>query len=328
MSITEAAIQPRTHRSCDAPPTGPIILIVDDSPVDRRLAAAIVAKSGLRAIAVSNGHEALDSIAREAPAVVLTDLQMPEMDGLELVENIRKLYPGIPVVLMTAHGSEEIAFRALRAGAASYVAKKEIARELTDTLASVLSAAVLDHRRQKLLRCLESTHSRFILDNDPEMIAPLIAALQEDLDGMKLCDGNQRTRVGVALQEAITNALYHGNLEVSSDLRQDDERNFLAEIETRRDRVPYKLRKIEVTALLDRDSATYIVRDEGPGFPLDQLSDPFDPESLMRVGGRGMVLIRAFMDEVHHNPSGNQITMVKRRKGASPVASAAPQVNS
>ena len=55
---------------------------------------------------------------------------------------------------------------------------------------------------------------------------PLIQMLQEDLGGMGVCDATARMRVGVALQEALANALYHGNLEVSSDLRQDDEREF------------------------------------------------------------------------------------------------------
>src|SRR3954471_16062609 len=95
------------------------VLIVDDSPIDRRLAGRIVEKStGLRVSYASDGLEALRQIARSAPAVVVTDMQMPEMDGLDLVREIRCLHPSIPVVLMTAFGSEEIAIRALKAGAA------------------------------------------------------------------------------------------------------------------------------------------------------------------------------------------------------------------
>ena len=56
------------------------------------------------------------------------------MDGLQLVQAIRSKYPGMPVILMTAHGSEDIAIQALQKGAASYVPKKSLARDLAETL--------------------------------------------------------------------------------------------------------------------------------------------------------------------------------------------------
>ena len=76
--------------------------------------------------------------------------------------------------------------------------------------------------------------SRFELHNDPELIEPLIDLLQEDLAAMDFCDSAARMQMGVALHESLANALYHGNLEVSSDLRQDDERQFYALAEERR----------------------------------------------------------------------------------------------
>jgi anti-sigma regulatory factor (Ser/Thr protein kinase) len=57
----------------------------------------------------------------------------------------------------------------------------------------------------------------------------------------------------------------------------------------------------------------FCIRDEGPGFDWSTLPDPRDPENLGRVGGRGLLLVRTFMDEVHFNEKGNQIILVKRR---------------
>jgi CheY-like chemotaxis protein len=297
---------------------GSTVLIVDDSPIDRRIAGSIVEKfAGLRPTFAGNGEEALESIAREQPAVVLTDLQMPGMDGLALVQNIREKYPRLPVILMTAHGSEDVAIHALRAGAASYVPKKALGRELAETLRHVLDVAGIDRRRQKLLGSMERRESAFRLENDPDLLTPLINLLQDDLGGMGLCDDTARMRVGVALQEAMSNALYHGNLEVSSDLRQDDEREFYAMADRRRAEEPYRRRRISVEARLDRDTAIYTIEDEGPGFDTSSLDRPIDPEDLMRVGGRGMLLIRTFMDEVWHNQAGNRITLVKRARTSS-----------
>ena len=289
-----------------------IVLIVDDSPIDRRIAGAIVEKiAGLRPRYAGNGQEALDLIARIAPSVVLTDLQMPDIDGLALVEAIRERFPRLPVILMTAHGSEDVAILALRAGAANYVPKKSLGRELADTLRQILDVAGIDRRRQKLLGSMQRHESCFRLENDPELITPLVHMLQEDLGGMGLCDATARMRVGVALQEALSNSIYHGNLEVSSDLRQEDEREFYSLAERRRHKVPYRERKITLKTHLDRESATYVIEDEGPGFDTSQLDRPIEAEDLMRVGGRGMLLIRTFMDEVHHNETGNRITLIK-----------------
>jgi CheY-like chemotaxis protein len=313
MPTLEAPARPPTDPAVGPAVAESTILIVDDSPVDRRLASALVARrAGLRVVSAGDGREALAVIEREAPAAVVTDLQMPGMSGLELVEEVRRLHPAIPVILMTAHGSEEIAILALRAGAANYVPKKALAKDLVATLDAVLAMAAVDLRRQRLLGRLKSRRSSYVLENDDTLIAPLIAILQEDLYG--LLDGNERTRVGVALQEAVSNALYHGNLEVSSDLRQEDERIFYAEARRRGGQEPYRDRRIGVSIDLGPDAVAYTIRDEGPGFDTAVLDEPFDPESLMRVGGRGMLLIRTFMDEVRHNRAGNEVTMVKRRK--------------
>src|SRR4051794_11471078 len=128
-----------------------LVLVVDDSGVDRRLAGGILDKhGGLIVEYASNGTEALERIENHMPEVVLTDLQMPEMDGLELVGRIRAKYPLIPVILMTAHGSEEIAVQALQRGAASYVAKSKLAQELPQVLDEVMAVAKADRHSDRL----------------------------------------------------------------------------------------------------------------------------------------------------------------------------------
>jgi hypothetical protein len=72
---------------------------------------------------------------------------------------------------------------------------------------------------------------------------------------------------------------------------------------------------VYVTAKESRTEAIYIIRDEGSGFDASRLPDPTDSANLDRPGNRGLLLIRAFMDEVTHNAKGNEITMVKRRGG-------------
>ena len=85
-----------------------------------------------------------------------------------------------------------------------------------------------------------------------------------------------------------------------------------AEINDRRDRAPYRDRRIHVRARLDPRQATFVIRDEGEGFDPSLIPDPTDPENLENVAGRGILLIRTFMDEVVYNKSGNEVTLVKR----------------
>jgi CheY-like chemotaxis protein/anti-sigma regulatory factor (Ser/Thr protein kinase) len=300
----------------DAPeraPAGYTILVVDDSSVDRHLAGAIVQKlEGYRAAFAANGREALDAVARQAPDLVLTDLLMPEMDGLQLVEALRKDYPTVPVVLMTGHGSEDIAIQALRRGAASYVPKKSLARDLPETLEQVLSAAQTRRSQRRVLECVSRHETEFELANDTALIPPLVSFLEGEMARLKLCEPSGLVLLGVALHEAVTNAIHHGNLGLSSELRESDEKRYYQLAKERREQGPYRDRRVFVTARMSRDGATFVVRDEGDGFDPRQLPDPTDPANLGRVYGRGLLLINTFMDRVEHNESGNQITMVKR----------------
>jgi CheY-like chemotaxis protein len=296
-----------------------LVLIVDDSAIERRIVGRLIERAeGLnpRIGMACNGREALESMERELPAVVLADLQMPGMGGLDLVRAIRARHPEVPVVLMTAHGSEEIAVEAIKAGAASYVPKKLLGRHLASTLRDILELSANQRRQQQVQARMGSRSASFCLDNEPDLHAPLIGLLLDDLKEMGPFDATARIRVGVAIQEALNNAMYHGNLEVSTELRQDDERVFHALADQRRTRQPYASRRIRVDARVERTGdevfCTYVIADEGPGFDTTSLGRPIEPEDLMRVGGRGLLLIRTFMDQVLHNPAGNQVTMIKR----------------
>src|SRR5262245_37240762 len=106
----------------DAP--APAILVVDNAKIDQHYVAGLLhAHGGWRVTFAGNGVEALAAISREPPAVVLTDMQMPVMNGLTLVEKVREQFPHVPVVIMTGAGTEQAAVEALRAGAADYVPK-------------------------------------------------------------------------------------------------------------------------------------------------------------------------------------------------------------
>ncbi len=285
------------------------ILVVDDSAVDRRLAGALLEKNTyLEVRYAENGLVAMKEIDREAPDIVVTDLQMPEMDGLQLVLKIGQDNPDIPVVLMTAHGSESIAAQALANGAASYVAKTDLAESLVNTVMLILSMNETDLRYRRLIQCSTRTQFEFLMENDTQLIEPLIDMIQQVVASMNICDTSQRVRLGVALENALTNAMIRGNLEIASSANQIVDRDL---VNTRRTQKPYKDRRVFVNACIDRHKVEFVVRDQGPGFDIAQVPESGDPAAFKNASRRGLVLIKTFMDEVKFDAKGNEVRMVK-----------------
>jgi anti-sigma regulatory factor (Ser/Thr protein kinase) len=120
--------------------------------------------------------------------------------------------------------------------------------------------------------------------------------------------------VAIALREALVNACTHGNLEAPGGLKETDYEGYVRCLAERQKQSPYKDRHIHVTAYETPQEFVYTIRDEGRGFDTSCLPDPSNSENFKKAAGRGLYLIRAFMDEVVFNEAGNEITLVKRRR--------------
>jgi CheY-like chemotaxis protein/anti-sigma regulatory factor (Ser/Thr protein kinase) len=298
----------------------PKVLVVDDSKVDRRLVCEFLRKESQWTVEdAANGVEALARMKDSAPDLVLTDLNMPVMDGLELVTALREHHPGVPVILITAYGSETLATEALRRGASSYVPKSQLTGKLLDTMEEVLALARADRTYERLIGCLTRTEFTFRLENDAALIDPLVDLVQQMVAGMDLADFTGRLRIGVALKEALLNALFHGSLEITPEQMQQVQHELLSDeqlslVEQRRNEPPHRDRKIYVDVRISNEEARFVIRDEGPGFDVSAVPDPEAPGALEAEKGRGLSLMRTFMDKVTFNELGNEVTMVKRRE--------------
>jgi CheY-like chemotaxis protein/anti-sigma regulatory factor (Ser/Thr protein kinase) len=296
----------------------PTVLVVDDLASDRHLAGEFLKEDEELEIAFAeNGADALAKMEASLPDLVLTDLVMPEIDGLELVARVKTEYPLVPVVLMTSKGSEEVAVRALQGGAASYIPKRSLAWELLEIVQKVLAVSSRQNVHYRLMGYMAHNEREFALENDPTLFGPLVSHLQDSLVQMGLCGDADLTRIGVALEEALANALYHGNLEVGSELRGLDDSAYHALVRQRRADPPYCDRRIHVRASLSSEKAVFAVRDEGPGFDPSSLPDPTDPANLEKASGRGILLMQTFMDDVSYNEAGNTVRLMKNRNCAS-----------
>ncbi|MHC4973768.1 MAG: ATP-binding response regulator [Planctomycetota bacterium] len=289
-------------------------LVVDDAKIHRDLVRGILAEDLEFDVAeAADGKQALAAIEERPPELVISDLVMPEMDGFELVSRLRRQHPAIPVIVMTQHGNERLAVQALEAGAASYVRKDDLAYELAKTVSRVLAVSQQAHAQAQLMESLQKSEASFVIDSTGELIAPLVRHLQESASPLGLFDETRLTQLGVGLQEALLNAAHHGNLEVGSELRDEDADLYRRELEKRLGEMPYKERRVHVDAKFTGEEARFTIRDEGPGFDPEALPDPCDPENLLKCHGRGVMLMRSLMDECRYNDAGNAVTLVMRR---------------
>ncbi len=127
------------------------ILLAEDHPINNRAYQLLLSRAGHEVTAVTNGREALEALRRKPFDVVLMDIQMPEMDGLEATRRLRSadsgvLDPAVPVIALTAYAMKGDEERFLRAGMDAYVAKPVTMAVLNDVLNRTVSAARLDRR--------------------------------------------------------------------------------------------------------------------------------------------------------------------------------------
>jgi CheY-like chemotaxis protein len=300
----------------------PTLLVVDDSEIDRRLVVGLLrSNSSWQTETVANGVEALARLKQSPVDLVITDMQMPEMEGLELVKQIGIHHPHVPVILMTAHGSEALAIEALEQGAASYVPKSRLADMLEETIEQVLALAQTDRNYERLTECQTRAEFSFVLDNDSALIDPLVDLIQQIAFRMGLVNTNGRFRVGMALQQTILNSLYHGNLELSGEQIESARESLLSNpaanlLQERRMQAPYRDRKIHVDAKITPERLEVKVADEGPGFDVSRTQALLEGVREGLDGGRGLRLMRILMDEVRFNPQGNEVVLVKNREQA------------
>ncbi len=296
------------------------ILLVEDSPTQAIQMKMLLESADHTVVCCDDGTSALEALASGISELVVTDLELPVMNGLELIRRMLLDFPQIPAILVTAQGSERLAAEALKSGATAYVPKSLLETMLLGTVEDVLGVLRTDRSYVELIDCTVENRIVFSLPNCMRLLTTAVDLTMQMAAGMKLLSGVDRYRVSSALQHAASNALYRGNLELNyaqwqqMSAEEDSEEVTNSIVTERLHAAPYKDRKIHFDARLMRDLIRVVIRDEGRGFKHQQLMSIDDPHILAPEHGRGLVAIRNFMDKVSFNESGNEITMIKQAR--------------
>ena len=283
------------------------ILIVDDEEAVRTVLANFMSREGFESDCAASGDEAIRLLETRRYDFVITDLMMPGDDGLELLQRIRAMNSDVPVAIMTGFGTLDRTIEALRRGAVDFIEKPFDFNHISQLLYKVFERQRREAGYSEALALLVS--GTFVLPNDPVVLESAARLATKRLEGTHSHDG-----VYLALIECLTNAMEHGNLEIG----QEEKINAVsagALDELKRSRLADPAlgnRKIFLTMEARDDSLRFTVRDEGKGFDYRNLPDPTEAENLFNASGRGVLLVRCYMDEVSWNDKGNEITILKR----------------
>ena len=278
------------------------ILIVDDDPDVHRLLIVALEAPDRQIDSAYDGLEGLARIEATPYDLVLTDVNMPGMDGLAMLEHARRVRPSTKVVVMTVAGTPGSIVRAIRESAFTYFSKPFAVSTVTDMVTSALSSPAGDDDIEVLsarpdwlglrLRCKIQTADR-ILQFLREMGTDLPPAEQEN--------------VASAFREILVNAIEHGGGSNPEN-------------------------KVSITYVRTQRAIIYYVRDPGKGFSFGELthaavSNPVDAPTEhaeirdrlgMRPGGFGILLTRQLVDELIYNETGNEAMLIKYVKPHSP----------
>lgn len=271
------------------------ILIVDDDPEVHTLLAAALESPDRQIENAFDGWAGLERVEATGYDVVMTDVNMPGLDGLALLERIRKIQPETRVVVMTVASTPENIIRAIRERAFAYFSKPFTMNAVSEMVERALSGTPWDDDIEVLsarphwlglrLRCKLETADR-ILQFLREMGVGLPAAEQEN--------------IATAFREILMNAIEHG-----------------AGLD------PGK--KVIISYVRTARAVLYYVRDPGKGFSFQKLQHaaisnpveaPFEHTEVrerlgLRPGGFGILMTRRLVDELIYNEAGNEVLLIK-----------------
>jgi len=175
------------------------ILVVDDEALVRQSLEDILRLEGYDTQSVPNGDKALEVLQEESFDLILLDLRMPGIDGIEVLEGATKVSPDIKVILLTGHGSLESAIKALRQGAHDYLLKPVSSHELLSSVEGALKLRAEQQQKRLLLDQLASSIQRLkdvegieASSTFDQQVIELENGVMVDLPRREVWRGNQR----------------------------------------------------------------------------------------------------------------------------------------
>jgi len=272
------------------------VLVVDDDGALRHAIAALLDEAGFRTGQASDGPEALNKLQQEPVDLLLLDIGLPGMSGLDVLARIRSQAAPPPVVMMTADDTPETLLQSFRAQAQRFIRKPFPPRRIVEIVNDVLAAPAAASLSIEVVSAVPewveivAPCSLEVGERVREFVMQLDATLPVEV----------RESVAQAFRELLTNAIeWGGHLDPQ--------------------------RTVRISCIRTRRMLLYRIADPGEGFDIGRLAhaaisnpenDPLAHDRVrqamgLRPGGLGLVMTRAFVDDVIYNEKRNEVVLVK-----------------
>lgn len=287
------------------------ILIIEDESSVISFLEVLLAKERYEFMIARNGEEGLKLFRSFVPDFVLTDINLPGMNGIELLERIRIERPETIVVMLTAFSNEEYVMQAMRLGANNYL-KKPILR---DHLIGVFRKYqnVIENRSYttKIAPFIKKQTFDYSFGTSVSVVPEVVNQLIEEINGVFPIDVQVDLKLG--LHELIINAVEHGNLgityfEKSVAVMSDsltklyDERLAKPELSSR---------NVTIKFAQEPNYCEWVIKDEGAGFCPEDIPSPLGEDGILRLHGRGIFICKFQFSEMEYLGNGNTVRVRK-----------------
>lgn len=288
------------------------ILIIDDENLVRSVINIALTNKGYKVYEADNGKTGIQMFIDIDPDIVITDVNMPEMSGIEVTKNIKENKVDADVVIMTGYGTEELIIEALRVGASNYINKPVDFKELFNILDSI----ILKRENRRLFDVLKDVvvfeKKSLVLDNDITKVWGTVNQILFNLSPS--IERKKIEKLKLGLYEILVNSIEHGNLGITYDEKKEAlENNTYNELVTRKLKEANEQKKVvNIQTVYNGEELVVEIIDQGKGFNLKELPPLSDPDTLLAVHGRGILLASLYFDKLEYKEPGNVVTIVKK----------------
>lgn len=289
------------------------ILIVEDEEGIRLWMEKVLTDGGYQVKCAEDGEQGLKLFNNFQPEIVLSDINMPNMNGLEMLEEIRKIDPNSLFIIITALNESQLILQALRLKANDYLVKPLSGKDLLILVQKY--SDILENRTpdREVLGMIYTRTLGMKVTNRLDLVSKIIDRLMQETE--HVISPGDRLGIHLGLAEIIINAIEHGNMGITYKEKSKAVDGTIYEwnelLKERCESPEYGNRLVDIKFQMTKNRCEWLITDQGEGFNWKLLPDPNSLESLNESHGRGIMLANLSFSEITYLGKGNQVRLVK-----------------
>ncbi|MCC6546173.1 response regulator [Candidatus Sumerlaeota bacterium] len=290
------------------------ILVIEDDPSVNLFLREVAKAAGHETASAETGEQGLQRYADFAPDLILADVHLPDIDGLKVLEKIRRRNSDVIFIVVTGLGSVDIAVRALQLKANNFLHKPVRVELIKSLLQKYDQRLKVTHLRGEVSRMVVRRDLRMVLPSRLEIIGSAVEVLVRE--AAPWLNEQEQFGIQLGLHELLTNAVEHGNLAITYEEKHralsEGPHQFQQLVERRMVHPIYGQRQVTVEFNQTNDRLDWVIQDEGDGFDWAGVPSPLDSENQERLNGRGIFLARFQFDALEYIGNGNKVRVSRQ----------------